>query len=243
MRVYVINLPRDETRRKAAERQLQEAGVSYQMFPAIDGPSARLLFEDHYDSFSCVLNTGRTMTDGEFGCFASHRELWQIAAATNEAILVLEDDFTLQHGFSEALAEVEANIEEFGFIRLQTDLRAHKRRVKDCGRFRLSRFTKAPHATLCYAISPAAARRFIEKTRIIDAPVDVFIKKFWIHEQPLFALTPYTVVTSELALQSTIAGRVKDRKPVRVAVLRFMTKCDWYVRRFSYNLSWKPDAM
>ena len=236
MRVFVINLKKDSVRRLAAERQLNDAGIEFHFYTAVEGDDARAACFDGCDDFACIMNIGRFLTDGEYGCFASHRRLWQISVDNDEPLLILEDDFCLQQGFSEAVYEVDRNIGDFGFIRLQTDLRASKRRVKDCGRFRLSRFTKAPHATLCYAISPAVALTFLEKTRVIDAPVDVFIKKFWEHEQALFALTPYTVVTSELALDSTIAGRVKRSKPFLLATLRFLTKCDWYTRRFLFNV-------
>ena len=239
MRVFVINLKKDSVRRLAAERQLNEVGIPFSMYTAIEGSDARAAAFDGCDEFACLMNIGRLLTDGEYGCFASHRKLWQISADTDEPLLIFEDDFCLQRGFAEAVREVERNIEDFGFIRLQPDLRGKKRRVKDCGRFRLSRFTKAPHCMLCYAISPGVARAFVEKTNVIDAPVDVFIKKFWEHEQALFALTPYTVVTSELALQSTITGRVKRDKPFRLAALRFLTKCDWYTRRFLFNLTWR----
>ena len=236
MRVFVINLEKDNVRRLAAERQLNEAGIPFSMYTAIEGSDARAGSFDGCDEFACLMNIGRFLTDGEYGCFASHRNLWQISADNDEPLLIFEDDFCLQQGFGEAVREVERNIDDFGFIRLQTDLRGKKRRVKDCGRFRLSRFAKAPHCMLCYAISPRVARTFMEKTRVIDAPVDVFVKKFWEHEQALFALTPYTVVTSELALDSTITGRVKGKKPFLLAALRFLTKCDWYTRRFLFNL-------
>ncbi|MEO1247316.1 MAG: hypothetical protein AAFX56_16645 [Pseudomonadota bacterium] len=76
----------------------------------------------------------------------------------------------------------------------------------------------------------------MEATRKIDAPVDVFTKKFWEHRQPMYALAPYTVAPSVLSVDTTIVGRNKSRKAWPVAARRFMRKAGWYWQRWIFNL-------
>lgn len=237
MKVFVINLRDHAERRESSARKLAAAGVAFEFFEAITGDDARRLraFRD-YDADEFRLNTGRTMAPGEIGCFASHRALWDLCCRINEPVLVMEDDFDLLDGFDEAVSIAGDLTTEFGFLRLQTDLRARRYPILARGEFEVSRFTKAPHSTMCYAISPAAAAVFLQATRVMDAPVDVFIKKFWEHGQALHALTPYTVAPSVLSVASTISGRTKEATPFGLSLRRFLRKGNWYARRFLFNV-------
>ena len=236
MRIYVINCCNDRERREAARTKLQRAGVRFEFF---DGLSADDALDRHvFDAINhreFLINTGRQATDGEIGCFASHREIWKRAAVADEAVVVMEDDFELLGDFTRALSVVAKLIEHAGFIRLQTDLRAKKKPVVDCAGFRLSRFTKAPHGTMCYGLSPAVATSFVDATRVLDAPVDVFIKKYWEHKQPLYVLTPCPVGPSRHHGASTIGGREKVAKPLPVALRRVLRKAGWHVGRWRFG--------
>jgi len=97
---------------------------------------------------------------------------------------------------------------------------------------------------MCYCISPRVARSFVDDTRVLDAPVDVYVKKYWEHGQPLYALTPYPVSPSPLHDQPTIEGRKKYGKTIGVTVQRFLRKCGWQLRRMAFNLRerWSPRA-
>lgn len=236
MRVYVINCRRQEERRASARSKLNEAGVPFEFFDGLSADDAlrRDLFEGINEQ-EFLLNTGRHVTPGEIGCFASHRELWKLAAALDEPVVIMEDDFELLGDFNRTLEAASSLIHRAGFIRLQTDLRAKKCRGSGIDEFRLCRFTKPPHGLMAYGVSPDVARRFVAATRVLDAPVDIFTKKYWEHGQPLYVLRPYAVGPSAHHGDTTIRGRQKTPKPPGIAVRRFLRKAGWYARRWRFN--------
>ncbi len=236
MRTYVINMRSEVDRRRSSREKFDALGLEFEFFDAIAGQAAFAAFAT-YDAEEFQLNTGRTITIGEVGCFASHRALWKRCVRLGEPILILEDDIDLLDDFPPAVHEAERLAPQLGFIRLQTDLRARRVPLFLAGRFTASRYTKAPHSTMCYAISPEAAQRFVAQTEVFDAPVDVFIKKFWEHGQPLHALTPYTVAPSVLSATTTIEGRVKAGRDLRLSAQRFLRKGRWYWQRWRFNLN------
>lgn len=236
MRVYVINCRRHEERRATARSKLDQAGVRFEFFDGLcaDDARSRELFGT-IDEREFLINTGRQVTDGEIGCYASHRELWKLAAERDEPVVIMEDDFELLGDFNATLKVVSSLIGRAGFIRLQTDLRAKKCRSLEVGEFQLCRFTKPPHGLMCYSLSPQVARRFVAATCVLDAPVDIFTKKYWEHGQPMYVLTPYAVGPSPHHGNTTIAGRQKTAKPLPVATRRFLRKAVSYLKRWRFN--------
>jgi|GEM_PF-1243861 len=235
MPVIVISLPGERERREHARRQLEIAGVPFTFFDAIGGEAAAAGYFEKLDEEEFVLNCGRRVVPGEVGCFASHRALWVQSAETNTPVVILEDDFSLTPAFPQALRVASSLIGKLGFIRLQADLRARKVAVGHPDPFVVQRYTKPPHGLMGYCVSPAVARAFVDDTNVLDAPVDVYVKKYWEHGQPLYALTPYSVRSSSLCEATGIIGRKKHTKPLPVAARRFARRCRWLVRRLSAN--------
>jgi len=232
MKIFVISLPDAEARRERAARQLEELGLAFEFFDAMRGDQVMADgYFDRCDEEEWLLNTGHPMSPGEVGCFASHRSMWQKCVDLDEPIMIMEDDFQLLPGFAEAVQQVADNILEFGFIRLQTETRARKQRVARRGDYTLWRYTKVPHSCMCNSITPRVAQSLVEQTRVIYEPVDVFIKKFWVHGQPIFGLTPYTVTESTLSQQTYILHREKVPKGIARSTQRFLRKCSWEVKR------------
>lgn len=238
MRVFVISLRWQADRRARARAQLDAAGIAFSFFDGLTAEVAmqRGVFE-RIDVSEFLLNTGRREVPGEIGCFASHRELWKLAARLDEPIMIMEDDFALDARFADAVAYAHDVIDSVGYLRLQQSSKARRRRIASRGGFDLSIYTKPPHCMMCYCISPRVARRFVEQTRVFDAPVDVFVKRYWDHGQPLYAITPYPVSASLLHAETTIAGRIRHPKPPGVALRRFLRKCKWAVKRVLFNLA------
>ena len=232
MKIFVISLPEAVERRERAARQLGEFGLAFEFFDALRGEQvmAKGYFE-RCDADEWLLNTGHPMSLGEVGCFASHRSMWQKCVEFGEPVMIMEDDFQLLPGFADAVGKVAENISECGFIRLQSETRARKQRVAVRGDFTLWRYTKVPHSCMCNSMTPEVARNLVEQTRAIYEPVDVFIKKFWVHGQPIYGLTPYTVTESTLSQQTYILHREKVPKGFRRSTRRFLRKCGWELRR------------
>jgi glycosyl transferase family 25 len=232
LKIFVISLPDAHERRERAARQLEELGLAFEFFDAMRGEQvmAKGYFE-HCDEEEWLLNTGHPMSLGEVGCFASHRSMWQKCVELGEPLMIMEDDFQLLPGFAGAVEKVAGNISEFGFIRLQTETRARKRRIASLGKYTLWRYTKVPHSCMCNSMTPEVAQNLVDQTRAIVEPVDVFIKKFWVHGQPIFGLTPYTVTESTLSQDTYILHREKVPKGFGRSARRFLRKCSWELKR------------
>jgi glycosyl transferase family 25 len=232
LKIFVISLPDAVERRERAAEQLGELGLSFEFFDAMRGE--QVMSEGYFercDEEEWLLNTGHPMSPGEVGCFASHRSMWQKCVELGEPLMIMEDDFQLLPGFAGAVEQVSEIISDCGFIRLQSETRAKKQRVAAKGDFTLWRYTKVPHSTMCYSVTPEVAQRLVEQTRAIYDPVDVFFKKFWVHGQPIYCLTPYAVTESTLSQQTYIHHREKVPKGLGRSTRRFLRKCGWEVKR------------
>lgn len=232
MKLFVISLPEAAERRERAARQLVDAGLAFEFFDAMRGEDVLAAgYFDRCDEEEWLLNTGHPMSLGEVGCFASHRSVWQKCAELDEPLMIMEDDFKLLPGFAGAVQQVAELISDYGFIRLQTETRARKQYVAETGDFTLWRYTRVPHSCMCNSMTPEVARRLVAQTSAIYEPVDVFLKKFWIHGQPIFGLTPYTVTESRLSQETYILHREKVPKGFGRSTRRFLRKCGWEVKR------------
>ena len=236
--VFVISLDDADDRRENAREQLGDAGIDFQFYDAVRGDDA--MTDGHLeacDDYDWVLHCGRVVTSGELGCYASHRNLWKKCVELDRPILVMEDDFRLLDGFADAVREIDRQIGRLGFMRLQSETRAKHVKIGTSGDFELRRYTYAPHSMMCYGIAPRVAKSWVEQTRTVCEPVDVFAKQFWRHGQPLYALAPYTVTESTLSIDSCIRGRKKRNKGFATSLKRFGKKAAWHLKRLRFNLA------
>ncbi|MGB5247083.1 MAG: glycosyltransferase family 25 protein [Woeseia sp.] len=233
--IHMISLAKDTVRRAEACAQLNKQNITFDIFDALNGERGAALF-DSLDDYAFILHTGRRYTQGEIGCFASHKALWQRCVDANRALLVMEDDFLLTPAFSAAVEAAETLIDELGLVRLQDERRGAAQAVMPFGQFQLERYTKTPHCTLCYAISPKIARRLLDLHRVFRAPVDVVMKHVWQFNNPMYCLTPYTVSSSDLSYDSVISGREKCPKTLLTRLRRSWLKTTWQWHRLVFNL-------
>jgi len=238
MKVFVISLKDAHERRAQAEAQLRTAGMPFAFFDAVTGDAGYARFFDGYDERRYLINTGHVAGSGEIGCFASHLALWKRCVALGEPILILEDDFELLLHFGDVFAETERLIDRFGFIRLQHEDRSRRRQVLRAGEFVLYHYTKMEKCLMCYAITPDAAERLIGESRILTAPADGFVARFWRHKQPLFGIAPYPVIPSDLARGSSmiLAEREGVERDTRFKSERFLAKIGAAWSRLAFNL-------
>ena len=240
VRVHVINLETSVTRRAKIERRLAELGVDYAIAPGVPGRDGYAHFED-CDLGTYWLNTGRAPSDGEIGCYASHLRLWRLCAASQEPLVVMEDDAHPLPTLPAALAEARRVIDRYGFLRLEYEgpQRRHPartRKVEETGTFSVHYFTRYPFGAMGYALTPEVARAFAAHSRIVRAPVDQFIKRCWEHGQQLYGLLPYPVVEGPDAFVSTIDHRKKASPGIARRASRALHKLRTFIRRAEFNL-------
>jgi len=123
--VFVISLARRPTRLKHALHQLHAQGVSATIVDAVDGDT--VLYQEDLERVGVAplpgymghKNHDILLTTGEVGCFMSHFTIWQHMVENNiQSVLILEDDFDLQEGFSERLGQYleEAKGEDWNIL-------------------------------------------------------------------------------------------------------------------------------
>ena len=241
MRVFVINLEASKDRRASIDAQLGPLGIAYEFFDAIDERRGRDFFAA-YDEKKYLANTGRTASATEAACFASHLCLWKHSVQSNQPIVVLEDDAEINTNFVAALTEVDRLIHRYEFIRLQShgpSRHVRRTQVEEAGEFSLYYYERCPFGAMAYAIGPRAAAAFVDKSRVLAAPVDLFIKNFWEHGQPLFGLSPSPVKGSALSASSTIKHRENSKTGARVRAARILNKLKSTISRARFNLAYE----
>jgi len=85
---------------------------------------------------------------------------------------------------------------------------------------------------MVYAVSPASAAGLVDTSRNLAAPVDAFIKLYWEYGQPLFGLTPYSVMWGDLRYRTTIGRRERTPTEIKVNTLRRYKEASGWPRRW-----------
>ncbi len=234
--IHVISLAEADDRRRSARAEMARQSVDFEFFDALDGDRGAGLF-DRIDKEAFVLATGRQPTGGEIRCLARPQALWQRCVHHARALLTIEPTCRLAAEFRAAVAAAGELVDPLGLVRLQDERRGASRPVGRYGEFQVERYTKTPHCTMCYAVSPAVAARLIEANPAFRAPVDVVMKQVWTYGNPMYCLTPYTVSDHPGCSGSVIGARVKCDRSAATRLRRFLLKAGWQWRRLRFNLA------
>jgi glycosyl transferase family 25 len=211
--VEVISLPESEARRASVARQLDPTGLSWSFFEAIK-PSALDAPPTEHDKRKRQSFTGYPMSEGEIGCFLSHRALWREVVSRQKSCLILEDDFVIAEGedLAALLALIAPHLAEFGFIRLHGIFPVASKPVRQLGGHAIVKTRRDPAGTLAYLVAPAAARRLLDASARFFVPVDDFLAWSWRHKQGIFSLHPYPIRDA-----AVLPGAIRDRAKPRLS--------------------------
>lgn len=235
MRIRVISLPASNRRRENISAQFRLLHLPFAFFDAITGRDA-LLHVHHYNDREFIRNSGRSATANEIGCYASHLALWRQCAAGDEPFLILEDDARLRKGFASGLNVVAEHIAKLGLIRVSVPETRSAYKIERLRDFEIRYCRRVPLLAVGYAISPTAAARLISCGTVVKEPVDKFIQRFWLHDQPVHALQPQIVRPDDIADDSDIGERLRPNYGVLVWANRLLRKSENSVRRDLYVL-------
>ncbi|GLP97280.1 glycosyltransferase family 25 protein [Paraferrimonas sedimenticola] len=212
MQVLVISLAQDSARRENISSQLQQLGVSFEFFDAVDGRLGEHPLLARYHKREFLLNYGRDAQPGELGCYASHFLIWQRCVELNQPIAVLEDDIALYDNFIKGFELAKSLTNELGFIRLEEPDRSSKWQLAGANQgFEFRKFIKMAQRTSGYMISPAVAKAFIDASERFEFPVDVFIRNFHKHQMPLFDISPPILGQNRDEFDSHIGSRKRGQ--------------------------------
>lgn len=113
MKIYVVNLPKDQERRVFQEKQLQHFHLDYEIINATstEDISAQTYEKHKYD-------WQRPLRNVEVACYYSHQNIWKKIIDFNKPALILEDDALLSRNISILLKELET-LKKIDYINLE----------------------------------------------------------------------------------------------------------------------------
>ena len=171
MKTFVISLQRRPDRRELFGKT---NALEYTIFDAIDGwqiDHQWLLnngFDTNKDWIDPINNTH--ITHGEVACYLSHYYLWAKCIASNEPIIILEDDAIVSDRFS--VEEIKKKFKEgYNFMYLGYREMGTSEKIDE-------KFVKPgyPYWTVGYALTPLAAQTLLNQTaRKNIIPVDEYL--------------------------------------------------------------------
>ncbi|MEM1237581.1 MAG: glycosyltransferase family 25 protein [Pseudomonadota bacterium] len=109
---HLINLDRAEERLASATKQLDQLGMTFQRFSAVDGSKLSDEETRDYSEHQSFQRMGRSMSPGEIGCFLSHyRVAKAFLKSDHQYCLALEDDLLAAEDLPELLESLVGYLE------------------------------------------------------------------------------------------------------------------------------------
>ncbi|TGD42046.1 glycosyltransferase family 25 protein [Pseudotabrizicola sediminis] len=239
--IWLINLPRDVARREAMETQLSAMGMTWQLFPAIDGRANEATLRKQADAEAYARNMGSALLPGKLGVYASHLAVWQqFLDGPHKVALVFEDDVVFHDDFLVALDTALAHADLWDLVRFNC-IRA-KLPVKQAqlGAYRLNAYIGPFTGNAAYLIHRDVAARLLPGLWPQTRALDHELNRFFRHNYRQLGLEPWASHPDDGGV-STITGtgfagvkkfRWHRRLPhYRLKAANYMRRFWWLLRR------------
>ena len=207
--IYVINLPQSTARKSAISSQLNDIGVDFEIFRAVDGRTDELPSWPRYDEEKAIQTKCWPLNAGQLGCFYSHVRLWRCCVESGRPLIVIEDDaLILKDAFQRFLEQCHQIPERFGCVRLFTHRRRQFRLLatEQIAGLALNLYNKGHITTTGYYLQPSAAEVLLSHADNFFLPVDLYLDRFWQH-----GVLPYGVQTACLSPDPALASDIGAR--------------------------------
>lgn len=204
--IWLINLPTDVSRRSAMERQLTKLGLSWNLFPAINGKARRddLLIRADVDAYQ--RNMGMTLLPGKLGVYASHLAVWEAFIASDLDVgLILEDDVVFHDDFIEALSTALAGRDHWDLVRFNAIRAKLPVTQGTLGKYRLNAYIGPFTGNACYLIKKAVGQKLVSGLWPQTRALDHELNRFFIHDYRQRGLEPFASHPDDQNV-STITG-------------------------------------
>ena len=227
MKVYVINLRKNEGRMKRLADRLSRLGIDYVRIEAIYGKELSLKDKkDKVNHFRWWCTKGYKIRDGEIGCTLSHNLIYEIMVKEGVwAACILEDDAVLDDHFPFQLQNVERFLRSRGKESIVVQLANHSgTKALD---WEIKKIEDTSYAE-AYAINLAAAKHYLSANSPICAPVDMW--GYW-QKKGIFSLYQAYPGVCE---QDWTPGFVSDVCPVNAfdaKKLPIIKRLAWKIKR------------
>ncbi len=118
--IFVINLARSTKRLIQTTERLSAVNLTFKRIDAIDGNN--LTDKQKYLHYNPQLNKQKyhyALSNGQIGCYLSHRKAWQkIVDEKLKYAIVLEDDFYIDEPIHDAIKNIEQLNQSWQLIKL-----------------------------------------------------------------------------------------------------------------------------
>lgn len=176
--IFLINLDTDTDRLEKSKTLLQQNGLSFVRLPAVYGKNA-----DQTPSTNAFKATGCHLTNGEVGCFLSHRLAARSFLETDRQLaLVLEDDVDLTQKSLETIHEFSQTwraLPRWDVANLARPVKHQFTEIQDWnGPQKLFKAHYMPMTTTAILWNRTGAEAFLESSHEFVYPVDVHIQRW-----------------------------------------------------------------
>jgi glycosyl transferase family 25 len=191
--VIVISMEGSLERRQRFAARAQNTPIAWEFFPAYTSLHPAL----SYDEKDSLVTKGRTLSQGELGCYSSHYAAWEsLLASPYDQIVVLEDDVIADWELVAKLAAFDLTQLKVGYLRLSYNVPVKatvvKRRFINYNRRIVELFGFAS-GTQGYVIAKPAAKVLLEYCRRVRRPIDDQIDSSWRHGIRNLSVFPFSV--------------------------------------------------
>ena len=240
-KIFVINLPSSVDRRDNISAQFKQLDFAYEIFPAVNGREDKHPLFTKYNEGQSQLYRGKSLSQGQLGCYASHYLLWEKCVELDEPILIIEDDALLHPLQFKAFINQLPKLGDIECVRLFDNKRKAFRSnpVLPLEHITIAKFTKGHMSATGYYLTPNGAQKLLAHSQQWYMAVDIYMDRFWINQVECYGTIP-ACLTNDPKFESDIGYDAK--KPPR----SFYTRCkrEWFnlnelIKREIHNLRFK----
>ena len=199
MLTLLVNLAESQERLTKMNTTLKRLGINYERVEAING---KLLPQEikkeityPYNHFDTRVRFTRELTDGEIGCFLSHRACWAKLVDSNENFaLIMEDDIEISKLATKYLLNSNWIPSSVDICQLSCLEASQKGRIKDKTLYidetisLVAPLYPIPLGCQCYLISKQAATKALSLSEKLPCPVDDFLFSPWFSMAKIFTI-------------------------------------------------------
>ncbi|MGY5451298.1 glycosyltransferase family 25 protein [Agarivorans sp. MS3-6] len=242
MKILVISLERSAQRRERITQEFSKLGLEFEFFDAVDGAKGYHPLFDKYDEKRAKWQGGSGLNAGELGCFASHFLIWQRCIELNEPVLVFEDDVLIPDDFSQIFSLLDDVLPRYQYIKLG---RGRLRSLwpvgefveeQPLGRLKIVKYMRQTDCAHAYALTPDAAKRFVDNASRWIFPVDDYMDKEHLSKVLQFGVEPRYVFQrgEDSDIKQTIDDNTQRK---RISTIRRIRR-EYYRYRDKYACNW-----
>lgn len=231
LEIVVVNREQDTLRRDRISEILNEQGIPFSFFAAVDAERGEHIPLSRHDPGQSRRSGGCVLAPCEIGCFASHYTLWQRCAAGERTFVILEDDIDVLPGFLEQL-ELTKSLAERGIVRLGFNPSGNRPLLPTTEKLNGQRIFLCPtgstYGTFGYALTPADASRLVAKADRWTEPVDHYLECTHKHGVANFSFDVPTLRHHDEALTpSTMTNRRLQRPFTPIELVQIALRRQW----------------